>query len=102
VTRTQPRHSTLIVMAAVEVIYLVAATLWIGVVVAALSIGVRLVLKFRARRRRMNRFIDIVWIPVLLCTGQGQRRRSRFGRPRAVRGQPAVRAISSFFSESRS
>ncbi len=56
-------------MAAVEVIYLVAATLWIGVVVAALCIGIRLVLKFRARRRRVNRFLDIVWIPVLLCTG---------------------------------
>lgn len=88
-------------MAAVEVIYLVAATLWIGVVVAALCIGIRLVLKFRARRRRVNRFLDIVWIPVLLCTGQGQRRRPGIRRTRAVRGEPVVRAISSFFSESR-
>jgi hypothetical protein len=88
-------------MAAVEVIYLVAATLWIGVVVAALCIGIRLVLKFRARRRRMNRFLDIVWIPVLLCTGQGQRRRPEIRRTRAVPGQLVARAISSFFSESR-
>jgi hypothetical protein len=88
-------------MAAVEVIYLVAATLWIGIVLAALCIGIRLVLKFRARRRRVNQFLDIVWIPVLLCTGQGPRRRSGIRRARAVRGQPVVRAISSLFSESR-
>jgi hypothetical protein len=82
VTRTQPRHSTLVVMAAVEVIYLVAATSWIGVVLAALGIGIRLVVKFRARRRRVNRLLDIVWRPVQLCTGQGQRRRpARGSRP---------------------
>ncbi len=58
-------------MAAVEVIYLLAATLWIGVVLAALCIGVRFVLKFRARRRRINRVLDVVRIPVRLCTWQG-------------------------------
>jgi hypothetical protein len=84
-------------MAAIEVIYLVAATLWIGVVLAALCIGIRLVVKFRARRRRVNRLIDIVRIPVLLCTGQPQRRRPR----RGARGQPVTRIIGSLFSESR-
>jgi hypothetical protein len=56
-------------MAAVEVIYLAAATLWIGVVVAALCIGVRFAMKFRARRRRMNRILDVVRVPARMCTG---------------------------------
>jgi hypothetical protein len=88
-------------MAAIEVIYLVAATLWIGAVLAALCIGIRLVVKFRARRRRVNRLIDIVRIPVLVCTGQAQRRRPR----RGARGQPIAspiaRIIDSLFSVSR-
>lgn len=45
-------------MAVIELIYLVAATLWIFVVVAALCIGGRYMLKLRARRCRMNRLID--------------------------------------------
>jgi Flp pilus assembly protein TadB len=69
-------------MAAVEVIYLLAASLWIGVVVAALCIGVRMVVKFRARRRRMNRLLDLVWTPVRLCTGRPQRRGKRPARSR--------------------
>ena len=57
-------------MAPVDVIYLLAASLWIGIVVATLSIGVRVVLKLRARRRRMNMLLDLVRTPVRLCTGQ--------------------------------
>jgi hypothetical protein len=58
-------------MAAVEVIYLLAASLWIGVVVAALCIGIRLMMKFRAKRRRMNRILDAVRFPLRLCTLRG-------------------------------
>lgn len=52
-------------------IYLVAATLWIVVVVAALGIGVRLMIKMRARRRRMNQILAVVRLPLLLA---GRRR----------------------------
>ncbi|MBB2773543.1 hypothetical protein [Mycolicibacterium monacense] len=58
-------------MAVVEMIYLVAATLWIVVVVAALGIGVRVMLKVRARRRRMNQLLAVVRFPLLLA---GRRR----------------------------
>ncbi|WP_157531025.1 hypothetical protein [Mycobacterium sp. IS-1496] len=58
-------------MTAVEMIYLVAATLWIVVVVAALGIGVRLMIKMRARRRRMNQILAVVRLPLLLA---GRRR----------------------------
>lgn len=70
-TCPRPRRWTLIVMAAVEVIYLLAATLWIVVVLAALGIGYRFMVKFRAKRRRINRILDVVRIPVRLCTSQG-------------------------------
>lgn len=56
-------------MAAVEVIYLVAAALWIFVVVAALCIGGRYLLKLRARRRRMNRLIDGVRLSIERAVG---------------------------------
>ena len=88
-------------MAAVEVIYLLAASLWIGIVVAALCIGVRVVMKLRARRRRMNRFLDVVWTPVRLCTGQavlgsrevhGWRRVGRQSRGSGRRGRRPVRS----------
>jgi hypothetical protein len=59
-------------MAAVEVIYLAAAILWIGVVVAALCIGVRFAMKFRARRRRMNRILDVVRVPARMYTALGR------------------------------
>jgi hypothetical protein len=55
----------------VEMVYLVAATLWIVVVVAALGIGVRVLLKVRARRRRMNQLLAVVRLPLLLA---GRRR----------------------------
>jgi hypothetical protein len=41
-------------MAAFEVIYVVAATLWICVVVAALCIGYRVMAKFRHKKRRIE------------------------------------------------
>lgn len=56
-------------MAVVEVIYLVAATLWIFVVVAALYIGGRYLLKLRARRRRMNRLIDNMRLSIERAVG---------------------------------
>lgn len=45
-------------MTVVEVIYLVAALLWIFVVVAALCIGGHYMLKLRARRRRVNGLVE--------------------------------------------
>ncbi|ORW63812.1 hypothetical protein [Mycolicibacter senuensis] len=45
-------------MTVVELIYLVAALLWIFVVVAALCVGGHYLLKLRARRRRVNGLID--------------------------------------------
>ncbi|MBS9534696.1 hypothetical protein KIH27_13970 [Mycobacterium sp. M1] len=51
-------------MTVIETIYLVAATLWILVVVAALAIGGRYLLKLRARRRRVTRLIDSVRLSV--------------------------------------
>jgi hypothetical protein len=50
-------------MTAVEVIVLVAAILWIGVVVAALVIGIRVTLKLRARRRRLDRLLHLLRLP---------------------------------------
>lgn len=41
-------------MTVIETIYLVAAALWILVVVAALVTGGRYLLKLRARRRRVT------------------------------------------------
>ncbi|MCV7418703.1 hypothetical protein [Mycolicibacterium litorale] len=58
-------------MAMVEMVYLVAATMWIVVVVAAVAVGVRVMLKMRARRRRMNQILAIVRLPLLLA---GRRR----------------------------
>jgi hypothetical protein len=58
-------------VAVVEMVYLVAATLWIVVVIAALGIGVRVMIKVRARRRRMNQLLAVVRLPLLLA---GRRR----------------------------
>lgn len=55
----------------VETIYLVAATLWIVVVVAGACVGVRVALKIRARRRRMNQLLALVRLPLVLA---GRRR----------------------------
>lgn len=53
-------------MAVVEVIYVVAASLWILVVLVALGIGCRFMVKFRKRRRRMNGLFDVVRVPIQL------------------------------------
>ncbi|WP_157575903.1 hypothetical protein [Mycobacterium sp. GA-2829] len=55
----------------VETIYLVAATLWIVVVVTGACVGVRVALKIRARRRRMNQLLALVRLPLVLA---GRRR----------------------------
>lgn len=47
-------------MTAVEVICLVAATSWIAVVLVALVIGIRVALKLRARRRRIDRLLYVL------------------------------------------
>lgn len=47
-------------MSVVEVIYLVAAVLWIVVVVAAACIGGHYLIKLRARRRQVTGLIDTV------------------------------------------
>jgi hypothetical protein len=62
-------------MAAVEVIYLLAAVLWIGAALTALCLGCLVVVKFRARRRRINRLLDALRMPLGLITwwGRGQR-----------------------------
>ncbi|RAV01853.1 hypothetical protein DQP56_06835 [Mycolicibacter senuensis] len=56
-------------MAVVEVIYLVAATLWILVVTAAVCVGGRYFLKLRARRRRINRLIGGVRLSIERAMG---------------------------------
>ena len=56
-------------MTAVEVIVLVAAILWIGVVVAALVVGIRVTLKLRARRRRIERLLYVLRLPSSLVPG---------------------------------
>lgn len=57
------------VMAVVEVIYVVAATLWIFVVLAALCIGGHYALRLRAKRRRMNGWIDSVRLSIDRAVG---------------------------------
>ncbi|MDD7811135.1 hypothetical protein PP713_00950 [Mycobacterium sp. CSUR Q5927] len=56
-------------MAVVELIYLVAALLWILVVVGALCIAGHYMLKLRARRRRMNGLINSVRLSVERAIG---------------------------------
>lgn len=69
-------------MTAFEVILVVAASLWIFVVLAALGMGCHFMVKLRKRRRRMKRLFDVVRVPfqfgtqgVLLlrrCEGAGR------------------------------
>jgi amino acid transporter len=66
VTFTRLEHCTLIVMAVVEVIYAVAATLWIVVVLAALCFGGVVIAKYRRRRRRISRVFDAACMPLAL------------------------------------
>jgi hypothetical protein len=95
----------LVVVVAFEVIWTVAALLWIGVVLAVLIVAARVLVKTRARRRRINRLLGAARIPLLfgdyaiaviaakpalpqrLLEAAATRRRQD-GRPRrAVRGQ---------------
>lgn len=62
-------------MTALELVYLVAATLWIVVVTAAAVIGVRVLVKVRARRRRINQLLGVVRLPVALVLAASSRRR---------------------------
>ncbi|WP_319450600.1 MULTISPECIES: hypothetical protein [unclassified Mycobacterium] len=66
-------------MAVFEVICTVAATLWIGFVVAALVIGYRITAKLRARRRRINRLFDAVRAPLGFRRRDAWHRRWRDG-----------------------
>jgi hypothetical protein len=63
--------------AAFEVICALAATLWICFVVAALAIGYRVMVKLRSRRRRINRLLDVVFLPIRLSRGYGVTPRRR-------------------------
>lgn len=67
-TFTRLEHCTLIVMAVVEVIYAVAATLWIVVVMAALCVSFVVIAKYRKRRRRVNRLLHAMRMPVAGAT----------------------------------
>lgn len=60
-------------MAALDVIYLSAATLWIVVVLAAACIGYRFFTRYRGRRRQVSRVLDVVLMPVRLRTWRGPR-----------------------------
>lgn len=51
-------------MSVVEAIYLVAAVLWIVVVVAAACIGGHYLVKLRARRRQVTGLIDTVRLSI--------------------------------------
>lgn len=62
-------------MTALELVYLVAATLWIVVVTVAVIVGVRIMLKVRARRRRVNQLFGLVRLPVALVLAASGRRR---------------------------
>jgi hypothetical protein len=53
-------------MAVFEVIYTVAATLWILVVVAALCIACRVMAKLRTRQRRINRLFGVLHVPIVI------------------------------------
>lgn len=51
-------------MSVVEAIYLVAAVLWIVVVVAAACVGGHYLVKLRARRRQVTGLIDTVRLSI--------------------------------------
>ena len=52
-----------------EAIYLIAALLWIGAALGGLAVMVIVALKVRARRRRVNRLLDVVRVPARLYAG---------------------------------
>lgn len=65
-TAVRPRCGTLVDMTTVEAIYLVAALLWIAAVVVVMVVGVRFAVRYRARRRQVNRLLAVAWIPLRL------------------------------------
>jgi hypothetical protein len=64
----------LVVMSAFEVICTLAATLWICVVLVAAVVGYRFMAKLRARRRRIDRLLYVVRMPVRLANRDGWQR----------------------------
>ena len=81
-------------MDAVETIYLLAASLWIVVVLGALCVGIRLALKVRARRRRVNRLLDATFLALGLArSGRRPGTAVPFARllPEFVRPEPPKR-----------
>ncbi|MCK0173006.1 MULTISPECIES: hypothetical protein [Mycobacteriaceae] len=58
-----------------EVVYLVASVLWIVVVLGAAGFAGWFALKVRARRRRVNRILAVVRVPVALVLATATRRR---------------------------
>jgi hypothetical protein len=58
-----------------EVVYLVASVLWIVVVLGAAGFAGWFALKVRARRRRANRILALVRVPVALVLATATRRR---------------------------
>jgi len=94
----------LVVVAAVDVIYVVAATLWILVVLTAVAIGCRLIVKIRARRRRMRRLFGVVRVPRQLGRRIGVLLRScdRAGRPYALAtGKNAALRLHALLGQAR-
>jgi hypothetical protein len=51
-------------MAVVEMIYVVAAVLWIAVVVTTVCVAGWLLLKVRARRRQVHRLLGVLALPL--------------------------------------
>lgn len=82
---TRWQWCTLVVMAAYEVICTLAATLWIGFVVAVLAIGCRVMAKLRSKRRRVTRLLDVVRSPLWLGSRGQLRWRDRVLRYYGVR-----------------
>jgi hypothetical protein len=76
VTWAGPQWGRVVGMTAVDVIVLVAAILWIGVVVAALVVGIRVTLKLRARRRRIERVLYLLRLPVYVGSPLSRRFRA--------------------------
>lgn len=56
-------------------IYLLAATSWILAVLVALHLGLRFWVKYRSRRRRIRRFVDLAWLPIALSRRHVRTRR---------------------------
>ncbi|MET0457036.1 MAG: hypothetical protein ABW137_34825 [Mycobacterium sp.] len=79
-TLARQRRTKLFVMGAVDVVYLVAASLWIGVVLGASWIALRFAMTVRSRRRRINRLLVLIGLGRRGSVGRrGRRQRGRPG-----------------------